>query len=392
MIFRLLLVLSVCLLVVSAGQVLAHDELEDGYFLVIDEEGRVVLETGIVVNVGDSFIDADNRKWEIYRVEGRTAFARSAGVVDLLGSENPTWFEGFLAWWRGLVQRVYPVQGEGQRVVSIYHTHTAESYEPTDGAAFKREGGGILEVGEALAEALRDKGIEVIHDKTNHSPQDAAAYDRSRRTVSKLLRRNPDLILDVHRDTARRAAYEDQVAGQEITKVMIVVGRQNPQMSATLGLAKRMKAEADEVHPGLIKGIFFAKGKYNQDMSPRVLLIEVGSHTNDREDAERGIALLADVIPTLVGVGAPGPGQSAGETRGSFNALWWVLGLSVLGVVGYLLVSTGSLKEAREKLSRYFSTEFKDVVRLGRPEGDRREGREQAGKSGERRPDRDGEG
>ena len=48
--------------------------------------------------------------------------------------------------------------------------------------------------------------------------------------------------------------------------------------------------------PMLVKGIYYGRGNYNQDLGPRTLLIEVGAHTNSRIRAERGAAMFATVL------------------------------------------------------------------------------------------------
>lgn len=53
----------------------------------------------------------------------------------------------------------------------------------------------------------------------------------------------------------------------------------------------------DEKCPGLSAGIFMGRGNYNQDLSPRSILVEVGTHTNSKEDAQRGIEMFAQVLP-----------------------------------------------------------------------------------------------
>ena len=76
-------------------------------------------------------------------------------------------------------------------------------------------------------------------------------------------------------------------------QIRLVVGRQNQNMQANLDFAKQIKAYYDEKKPGLIKGIFMAKGNYNQDLAPRSILIEVGTHTNSLEAAQNGAAVFA---------------------------------------------------------------------------------------------------
>ena len=47
----------------------------------------------------------------------------------------------------------------------------------------------------------------------------------------------------------------------------------------------------------MIKGIFIAKGNYNQDLAPRSILIEVGTHTNSLEAANNGASVFASLLP-----------------------------------------------------------------------------------------------
>ena len=67
--------------------------------------------------------------------------------------------------------RLFPerkIRQSDNRPVAIYHTHSAESMcRRTGGQAFGN--GGIFKVG-ALAQALRERGVNVIHDKTPTIP------------------------------------------------------------------------------------------------------------------------------------------------------------------------------------------------------------------------------
>ena len=69
--------------------------------------------------------------------------------------------------------------------------------------------------------------------------------------------------------------------------------------------------------PGLSNGIFMGKGDYNQDLSPRVTLIEVGSHTNSKDEAEKGAKLFASTIPVVLGVPVEGRKLPLNLTGGS---------------------------------------------------------------------------
>src|SRR5699024_5124455 len=80
------------------------------------------------------------------------------------------------------------------------------------------------------------------------------------------------------------------------TKVRIVIGQRNQNMKINQELAYKIKAVADKTNPGLIKDIFIGKGMYNQELSPRSLLFEMGTHESDKEAVQNSTKYLADVV------------------------------------------------------------------------------------------------
>jgi stage II sporulation protein P len=336
------------------GTAHAEEELYGGFFVITDEVGRSLLETGMTVNVGDSFIDKDNRRYEVVSVTGLTARARFAGIEPMAESwEVPG------PWWRKVLSRGAVGAAARKPIIGIYHTHSDESYVPTDGSSSKSGQGGIYAVGRAMAEAIKKSGATAEHDPSVHSPHDAAAYDRSRRTVAQLLKRQPAMLIDVHRDSAPREAYETTVAGETVTRAMIVVGRQNPSMAANLAVAKNLKTFLDAKLPGLVKGIFMAQGKYNQDIYPRAILLEFGAESNPRGQAEAAARLVGENLSAFLGQAGGGRGSAAAtEGRGLLTALAWIVGLTLIGGAAFLFINAGNLPEARRKLRQLLSTDL----------------------------------
>ncbi|MEW6080396.1 MAG: stage II sporulation protein P [Bacillota bacterium] len=328
----------------------AHEERGDlGYFTLVAEDKTEVFKTGIAIKVGDRFICPENREYEVIEVVGDEARLVSRGEAAMEPKVTGMW-DSFL----GLVRSIQ-VQGEGKPTVGIYHTHSDESYQPTDGSPSIRGKGGVLKVGARFSQALEDEGLATEHDRTPHDPHDAGAYERSRRTAMRLNNLRPAAIFDVHRDTPPREVYLGRVGGKEVAQILIVLGRQNPQLQSNMAFAKRVKARADEETPGLMRGILVAAGKFNQDLHPRSLLLEVGSFENTREEAERGITALAGIVPSLLGADAPGAGA---QGRSGIGVIGGILLAVVLGGASYLLISTGSLKEALAKMKRMVTEEF----------------------------------
>ncbi len=158
-----------------------------------------------------------------------------------------------------------------------------------------------MEVGEAFAQALEEQGLEVSVSDESHEPHDAGAYRRSRRTALDLIKSDkPNALFDIHRDGVPKDEYLMEVDGTPISKVRIVVGRNNQNAAANREFAKRIKAVADKTYPGLIKDIYIGKGGYNQDLMPKAILFEMGTYDHLKDRAIASTKYLADVVVTTL--------------------------------------------------------------------------------------------
>ncbi|WP_378955514.1 stage II sporulation protein P [Pelosinus sp. sgz500959] len=363
-IWRSVIVLLVFCSMLTPGY--TQESMNHGYFSFVDENGHVVYITGWEVRVGDQCITENNKRFEVVSIEGEVAHVKLLGEINMSQYEQPS-NQNLL----GMLQpRLARAQGRGK--VAFYHTHSDESYVPTDGKESILGAGGIYKVGDAFASALKTNGMEVIQSNAKHDPHDNMAYERSRRTVVELLKQQPDAIFDIHRDATPPEVYQTTINGEDVSKLQLVVGKYGATGKQIEDYALQIKAASDKQHPGLIKGIFFAKGgDYNQDLFPKSMLLEVGSHTNSRQSAEKGIALFADVIPTILGKTgaspAAAPDATAGETglgtadagpSGASKSIGWMVGIFVVGIAAFLFLSTGSMKEAKAKLKQFTTTEF----------------------------------
>lgn len=338
----------------------ALGETEQVYALT-DENGQRLTAIYHQPNVGDEYISSDNQHYEVTQVDepGQTARMKLIGAYAM---PDVSWLDEASA---------LPVSAAGgDKAIAMYCTHSDESYVPTDGAESEKGKGGIYDVAQALANQLEEKGVAVTLDTTTHHPHDAGAYRRSRQTAVKLLKTGPDAIFDIHRDGIPDSGeYALTLGGQKMSRVRLLVGKGNQNASANKSFATQIKAVADKVYPGLIKDIYMGKGAYNQDLYPRSVLLEMGTHTVSKERVVNAAAPLGDVIyRTLYGgvtgaagasdVSGSGAAAPAGEktaaenNQGAATGIWWVLGILVVGGGIFALLSTGSGKGAWDKMKR----------------------------------------
>ncbi|PRX31008.1 stage II sporulation protein P [Orenia metallireducens] len=309
---------------------------QQNYFTVVAEKSRdVIFETAMEVSVGDYYLNEQNKKYRIIKVDGKKCIAKFEGTVKLIEDDD-----NLFALSQGLLAQ------KGNKLIALYNTHSDESYKPTSGTHSEPGKGDVFNVAAMLAQALEKKGIEVIHNQSKHDPHDGGAYERSRRTATRLARKRPDAIFDIHRDGVPNSKeYTADINGKKFGQVRMVVGRQNPQMKVNDKFAKEIKAVTDKYYPGLVKGIFYAKGKYNQDLSPRSLILEFATYVQPQEAASVSVNLFADSINKLLyggesegalGIGGTTTKQTkANESSGAFSAIGIILAI-VLVIGGFL--------------------------------------------------------
>ncbi len=320
-------------------------------FTIQDNSGNIISKMARIIYEGDELIAEDNKHYKISKIEGTTAYAEYIGKHDISPDQYTS----------SLVIEAAQNTNPKNNLVGIYHTHSDESYVKGDGTESKPSKGGVYDIGDVFSEKLKENGIEVVHSKNSHDPHDANAYRRSRRTAVDLMKKAPSVLIDIHRDGIKDPNfYSGNISGVDATKTRLVVGRQNQNIESNLEFAKNIKAKINKIHPGLIKEIFIAKGNYNQDLSPRTLLIEIGTYTNEKNQAENGAALFADALPNVLGI-TGGPGNTP-QNRSDWKSIIWLLVAVIIGGGAFLLISTGSFKKAKEKLKEMTTSEWANFL------------------------------
>lgn len=336
---------------------------------LVTEDGLLLTEVCYSPEVGDEYIAADNKRYEVIEISNNKAIMTLKGVAELPSLE---WMD---------TDAVMPVAALLSKRIALYCTHSDESYEPSDGFYSTTQRGTIYQVAHALADELSSKGIETKVADTLHHPHDAGAYRRSRQTAVELLKAvMPDCLIDIHRDGIPDPdSYKASIGGEEVSKIRLLVGRGNQNAEINKDFALMIKAVADRVYPGLIKDIYMGKGAFNQDLLPHSILFECGTYTLAKERVLASMPLMADVLNrALYGgiVGSAGrissdvkssPKETAGITMGAPDALvedaedglgggFGFLGvLLFVGIVGFAILSSGSLKRGAQKAGRNIS-------------------------------------
>lgn len=208
---------------------------------------------------------------------------------------------------------------DGQPAVLILHTHATESYTPTDADSYipssdyrtLDKAQNMVSIGDEVARILEESGIRVIHDRTLHDyPSYDEAYDAARVSAESYLAEYPSirLVLDLHRDAAEneygQVATFAQVEGQDSAQLMLVLGSDaggypHPYWEQTFSLGLKLQALLERQSPGICRPVNFTYQRYNQEIWPNFLLVEVGTAGNTRAEALVAARELAQSIAAL---------------------------------------------------------------------------------------------
>ncbi len=198
--------------------------------------------------------------------------------------------------------------------VLIYHTHTSESYSDvgiySDYYRTTDKTNNVVSVGNRLVQELEKYGMYALQDTTVHDYLSfGKAYEASLKTIKKRMNEEKfDILIDIHRDAL--AANETfrptaEINGETVAKLMFVIGTNTAGLShdewiENLKFAIAFQERANRMYPGLFRDIHLSTSRYNQHMSNKAVIVEVGATGNTVEEAQASMKYFASVLNSMI--------------------------------------------------------------------------------------------
>ncbi|MED1602500.1 stage II sporulation protein P [Alkalihalophilus marmarensis] len=204
--------------------------------------------------------------------------------------------------------------------ILIYHTHNTESFSPElegiVGESGRPENAfhdeiNVTNVGEYLSKQFEKRGIGVIHDKTNFQEQLVEknlnyehSYELSRDRVNDILSENDHIkmMLDIHRDSLDRRYTTTSINNEEVARIVFTISSDDPNCAPNRQFAESLHERAEEIYPGLSRGILCKKNtlgnieNYNQDLLDHSVLIEIGGYQNTFDELNQATEYIAEIV------------------------------------------------------------------------------------------------
>ncbi|WP_210469045.1 stage II sporulation protein P [Sporosarcina sp. 6E9] len=200
----------------------------------------------------------------------------------------------------------------------LYTTHSQEAFEPitlkhNGKIAVYHSETNIMNLSKTIKSQLELNDIKAdIIDVDITAEMNKAgipfhkSYDIVRPYVEKTLNDvNYDIILDIHRDSLKANRTTITHKGEKFAQVVFVIGGDHANFKLNQQLAEKLMAGMEQIVPNITKSIVFKSGhgvdgKYNQDLSKRLLLVEIGGIGNDEAELNRTSAVLAKAVSQIL--------------------------------------------------------------------------------------------
>jgi len=201
-----------------------------------------------------------------------------------------------------------------KQVAFVYHTHNRESWFPELGENSKdasSKNKNITLVGKRLAESLNKLNVGTVASDTDYPTEITDyrweySYKYSRKTVKEALAsyKDVEMFFDIHRDSQPRKYTTVEINGKSYAQVYFIIGHKNPNWKKNDAFAKRINEKLEKEYPGLSRGILgktaaSGNAEYNQSLSDKNVLIEVGGVDNTLEESYRTADALASIIASI---------------------------------------------------------------------------------------------
>jgi stage II sporulation protein P len=194
-------------------------------------------------------------------------------------------------------------------LVYIYTTHETESYQDKYLEVYNIKPT-IKIISYILKDYLEDYGIPTIVEtqsiteilRTNNWSY-KYSYEASRIAIKDTITNTNSLklIIDLHRDSSNLSKTLLETNNTKYARILFVVGGENQYYKENLKVSEQLKDLLEQSVPNITRGIITKKGEgvngiYNQDLSTKSVLIEIGGQYNEIEEINNTIKILSKVI------------------------------------------------------------------------------------------------
>lgn len=208
----------------------------------------------------------------------------------------------------------FPIDVENPKVY-IYNSHQLENYSSSNLEIYNITPN-VMMTSYLLKDKLIRLGIPTIAEEANllefmriNNWQHQDSYKASRFYIIDAFNKysSLELLIDIHRDAIKKNDSTTTINGKKYAKILFVVGLENPKYEQNLELANKLNNLINNAYPTLSRGILKKQGAgvdgvYNQDISPKMILLEIGGVENSIDEVLNTVEAISIIMKEYLGV------------------------------------------------------------------------------------------
>lgn len=127
-------------------------------------------------------------------------------------------------------------------------------------------------------------------------------YDASRTYIKSAMKEHEyKVIIDLHRDSVKRKVTTYTKDDKKYAKVMFVLATKNKYYKNNEEFINKINTKLNESYKGLSRGVYRRDDViFNQDLSPKAMLIELGGVDNTIDELNNTLEVLAKVLKEVL--------------------------------------------------------------------------------------------
>ena len=198
-------------------------------------------------------------------------------------------------------------------IIYLYNTHQTEEYASSNYAEFSVNPTVIMN-NYILEDIFNKRGYQTIVEEesikeilTTNNWNYSNSYKASRILLDNSIHKYPSLkyFIDIHRDSLEKDKTTIIINDKSYAKILFIVGLDNTKYQDNLSFTLKINNKLNEKYPNLSKGIYKKSGAgvngiYNQDFSPKTILIEIGGYQNTTSEVLNSALAFGDCFLEVI--------------------------------------------------------------------------------------------
>lgn len=195
-------------------------------------------------------------------------------------------------------------------IIYIYNTHDMEEYSSLNEIKVLGISENVVTASYMLQELLSSYGINsIVEEKSptkevkenNLSYPSTYTFSYNNAIDAKNKNKSLEYFIDLHRDGVKKEYSTVQIQNKSYAKIMFVLGMDHKNSEKNLELVNKLEEYLNNNYAGILrKTSVYDDSSYNQELSEKAFLVEMGGNENNLNEVFNSMKALANAIVWVI--------------------------------------------------------------------------------------------